>query len=335
MVTPTIGGFHPINLTGAIAVDKLIEMVAESEGFKFPMALNRAKDLVRHKGFNVAECLRLGLEELPLRWCPKITIWQTRHPRASWDRRSIVEIYTKDRQITPESRVAVMLMRVLHELERRGLCYGTRLERFREQGMPWLPKCMTRLSAATSNTDVWLTCLTFLSAVGMLENNMYVDFKQLNQLLRDLPIPVSRLQELLLLSKHLLQKGNTSFQLWKLHETIPTRVSTECPKAAPAAQDPKKVRVEEREPDEEDIQEVTDEPTQDQNVRHQQVRFLPAFCRLKWKGEETSLIPLDPSLTHKDAYKEYLQACETYNLPARSFSAFLQRRRAVLSDKAK
>ncbi|KAM3603027.1 uncharacterized protein V6R79_022549 [Siganus canaliculatus] len=321
-------------VAGAIAVDKLIEMVADCEGFKFPMALNRAKELVRHKGLDVAECLRLGLEELPLRWCPKITVWQTRHPRASWDRRSIVEIYTKDRQITPESRVAVMLMRVLNELERRGLCYGTRLERFREQGMPWLPKCMTRLSAATSDKEVWLTCLTFLSAVGLLENNMYVDFKQLNQLLRDLPMPVSRLQELLLLSKYLLQKGNTPFRLWKLHETIPTRVSMTAPGPAPAATQAKKKRVEEeKEQNDEDVQEVHEDPEENQNVRKQQVRFYPANTTIRWKREETSLIPLDDATTHKEAYKKYITSCELMGLPARSFKAFLHRRQALQRDK--
>ncbi len=187
------------------------------------MAFDKAKEIVHCSGADVVECLLLCLGELKIRWVPQICIWQTKHPRASWDGKSYVEIFTKDRAMYPSTRVSVMEGRVLTEFERLGLCYSHKLERYRKQGMPWMQKCMPQLTTALTSTADWVTVLNFLSAIGLLENNEYVEYKALEKLLRTLPLTVDRLQQMLLLSKYLLPKG-TPFKLWKLHETIPTRL---------------------------------------------------------------------------------------------------------------
>lgn len=97
-----------------------------------------------------------------------------------------MEIVTKDRGVSFSTTVVNMLNKVCTEMERRGLCYAKTLEPYKERGMPWLEKCMVRSSPAMGcNHAHFLTTLTFLSAVGLLENNTFVKYKTLDTLLRD------------------------------------------------------------------------------------------------------------------------------------------------------
>ncbi|CAJ1059930.1 transcription activator BRG1 isoform X3 [Xyrichtys novacula] len=176
--------------------------------------------------------------------------------------------------------------------------------------------------------------LTFLLAVGLLENNKFVDCKQLNQLIKDLPLPVSRLQELLLLSKHLLPKGSTPYVLWKLHETIPVRVPPKQQGAAPAAPDPKRRWVEQEAglADGEGVGEVPDVPVQEQDLEPARPRYMPASTYVRWSAQELCFISLDRELSHGKAYKGYLKDCLAHMVPARQFSAFKRRRISLLRD---
>ncbi|CAJ1059928.1 hypothetical protein ROHU_001960 [Xyrichtys novacula] len=193
--------------------------------------------------------------------------------------------------------------------------------------------CSNGLDVA-EDTGVWLTVLTFLLAVGLLENNKFVDCKQLNQLIKDIPLPVSRLQELLLLSKHLLLKGSTPYVLWKLHETIPVRVPPKQQGAAPAAPDPKRRRVEQEAglSEGEGVGEVPDDPVQEQDLEPARPRYMPASTYVRWSAQELCFISLDRELSHGKAYKGYLKDCLAHMVPARQFSAFKRRRISLLSD---
>lgn len=310
--------------------DNLIELIESKKAFPFPMVFDKAKELVRKSGGNVVECLTLGLQELQLRWFPHIRLWQTKNPRASWNRKSVVEFFQKDKSIHVETRIAVMLGQVLQEMERRGLVYHSKLERYREQGMPWLHICMLRVSKAVQPTKEVVDVLTFLSCIALLENNDFVDFKALEGLLRDMPFPMSRMQELLLLSKYILPKG-TPFKLWKLHETIPTRLPPRQAGAAAQQQPPKRARVEENEEQqqEDDVQEVEEEE-EPGRVRKHLVRFLPPNTKTRWSSEELALLHLEPGLTHKEAYKLYLKDVEQKTLPARTFTSFHRKRQRYI-----
>ncbi|XP_078025739.1 uncharacterized protein LOC144463847 [Epinephelus lanceolatus] len=79
-------------------------------------------------------------------------------------------------------------------MERRGLCYSRKLEWYREQGMPWLEKCMTWLPATLDSIGK-LKVLVFLSSIAILENNNYVCYTALETLLKDLPLNMAWMQE--------------------------------------------------------------------------------------------------------------------------------------------
>lgn len=317
-------------VVGANQSDKFMEMLVEKQAFPFPWTFDHAKRLVTQAGLDPLLCLQLGLQEMKLRWFPHIQLWEAKFLRASWDHKSVIELWSKDRGPQLVTRVAVVLSRVLQEMERRGLCYCRKLDRYREQGMPWLEKCMLRLPANLQSSEEKLKVLVFLSSVALLENNDFVDYKAMDILLRDLPLNMARMQELLLLSKYILPKG-TPFKLWRLHETIPTRMPA-LAKAGSSLHPPpaKKPRVEEAEEDQEDVQ-LVQEVDQQANVTKGLVRFVPPAEKRKWSAEEMSLINLDPLFTLNDAYKAYLLECESKGLPARNLSAFRHKRIRLLS----
>lgn len=314
-------------IVGAQQPEELIQLLTIRNAFPFPMLFQKAQDLVEKSGGNLKECLTLGLKDLNLTWFPKIQIWETKNPRASWNQRSVVQLYGQDKPLQMETRAARVEEKVITEMERRGLVFSRKLERYQEHGMPWVALCMKRMARANPRLDDSnsLRIITFLSCIALIENNDYVDFRRMQELIRELPLTMNQLQQLLLLSKFTLPH-KTPFQLWKLHESIPTRLPPRG--SAP----PKKARQEEVQPEqpveEEDVQRVEEEE-EEGSVRKGLVRFYPSNSKVRWKSEEMSLVSLDPKLTHRQAYDQYIKEVEKCSLPARTFISFWHTRKKM------
>ena len=93
------------------------------------------------------------------------------------------------------------------ELERRSLTYSRNLEKYREHGMAWMEKVMSRLPRRLNDTQKsHLTVLTFISSIALIMNGEYVDYEQLRDLLYDMGPIISQgnLQRFQILSKFTL-----------------------------------------------------------------------------------------------------------------------------------
>nr|XP_057920129.1 uncharacterized protein LOC131112030 [Doryrhamphus excisus]XP_057920130.1 uncharacterized protein LOC131112030 [Doryrhamphus excisus] len=316
-------------VAGAQQSQTFIQMLVDNRAFPFPGTFDKAKDLVVKSGKDPLQCLQLGLDELKLRWFPHVRLWQSKHPRASWDRKSLVELYNDLRDTRLVTRVALVQGQVAQEMERRGLCFARTLDRYREHGMPWLEKCMARVPTNIDTGDK-LRLLTCLTCIALLENNDYVSYRELEALLRSLTVTSARMQELLLLSKFILPKG-TPFKLWHLHETIPTRLP---PKPTTAKANPNKRPREENKEDEEDIQDVqlVEDTSEEEEVTKHRVRYFPGGSNTRWSSAEMSFISLNPDDTNKTAYRKYLKICEEKLMPARTLLAFSRKRKRMQED---
>ncbi|KAM3597676.1 uncharacterized protein V6R79_007891 [Siganus canaliculatus] len=316
-------------VAGAISPDVLIDNVTKKRAFPFPKIFDQVKEVVKQHGGDPVNLLHLGLQNLQLRWVPLIKMWETKNPRGSWDGNTYVEIFSKDRPLQSVTREAVVMGNILTEFQRRGLVFSSKCEKYRERGFPWLDKCIRRIPAQLLTTKEELTVLVFLSCIGLLENNQFVDFKALQLLLKDLPISIARMQELLLMSKFILNIGGP-FRLWKLHETLPTRL-TLATAPAPAAVKKQQMNPQQEEQQlNQDVQATTVEEEEPGKVRKHIPRYIPPNCRLKWRGEEIDLISLEKEVTHRQAYMTYVRSCEENRLPARTMTAFIQMRRKVM-----
>eukprot|EP00064_Thunnus_orientalis_P023174 superscaffoldBa00008508_g23405 len=231
----------PDKVAGALTVDKFLEMVTTQKAFPFPGTFDKARDLVTRAGLDSLNCLRLGLEEMKLYWMV--------------------------------SRLAVIRSHILQEVERQGLYFPSKLDCYREQGMPWLEKCLVWLPNKMDHGEK-LKALMFLSCIAFIENGDYVDFKALQDLMLTLPLEQSKMQELRIQSRHSRPKVRT-FMVWCLHDDIPCRVAKPETCLSSTWPQAKKPHQEEPEEEPEDIQ-VVDEEDRPAEVKMQILRITEA-----------------------------------------------------------
>lgn len=210
-------------VVGGKKPEELVDKVLGKKAYPFPMLFQAALDLVVAAGSDPKTCLLARLQEV--RWFPAFKIWETRNPRVSWNLRGVEQLYTDQRPLTIQSKAGKVEEMVLVEMERRGLMFASKLAKYQSYGMAWMQRCLERLLQAVPkfSTEDSLKVMTFVSCIGMLMNNDYVDFQTLKDLHSSLPCPQSRLQDLNLLSKSILP-CRAPLSLWKLSHTIPHRL---------------------------------------------------------------------------------------------------------------
>ncbi len=317
-------------VSGATLSEKFIQKILGPERLPFPCTFAKCTTLVRKCGLDPVQCLQLGLEELKLRWVPDVRFWVGRHEKLYWDRKSYVELCYKGGIPTKASRMAVIKTGILDDMERRGLCYGSKLARFREQELPWLEKCLVRIPENVKG-DRLLRALTFLSCIGMIENNLFVEDGALQALIREIPLTQKTMQDLQLQSRFSLPR-RSGFLVWRLHEDIPSRLPLSLTTKQPPSKKRRNEDETEQQPPEEALQEVNPDEVTSCGIKKTRLRFLPASKTVTWSSKELSLIDLNPDMTYKAAYQLYISTCEVEHVPARPFHGFSRKRRAHWSS---
>lgn len=155
-------------MRGANRLELLIDTVGKADVCPFPMTFDFAKKMVVEAKKDPIVCLRLGMQELKLYWFPQVKVWQTKSPRARWDHKLYVQLYNKEEEISAAAKGAEIFHMVLEELERRDICFSTKVQRYREIGFPWLAKCMRRLPDSLQPKQR-INVLTLLSSIALLQ----------------------------------------------------------------------------------------------------------------------------------------------------------------------
>lgn len=118
-------------------VEQLCRDLSERKGFDYPMNFGRALEMARAAGHDIYSSLKLGTKEL--KFFPAFTFWdEQRHPKARWNRKDYIEPYKSTEAPSNAAEPAALLGDVCAEIEKRGLCYSTNLQRYKENGMPWI-----------------------------------------------------------------------------------------------------------------------------------------------------------------------------------------------------
>lgn len=226
-----------------------------------------------------------------------------------------MELYSQEGKPSVYALAGALAGDVATEVERRSLSYSRNLERYQEYGMPWPTHCLVRLPKDLPQPQR-LLILTFLSCVGMIQNEDYVSFADLGRLLKDMGMAQSQLQNLHLQSKFLLPKV-FAFKLWRLHESVPYRMGA--PPKPPSHRIFHLLLVEDAEREEEDVQAADAEEVRPDTSRG---LYVAANSKKHWTQQEVSFIDTDPKIKRAESYKRYLEACKTNMVPARSRNAF-------------
>lgn len=214
----------PGRLVGAWPLETLCDDLAEKDSFPVPKTFGRARTLVTQAGKDPKVCLLAGFVEAKLNFFPAFKFWDTKGgKRLWWNFRDYVQVHSAGSEPFPISQVASLNLQVCVEIERRSLTYTWNLDKYRDHGMAWMEKVLSRLPEAMKKTpNICLRALTFISCVGMVMNGDYFDYNHLRELLTEISYTVSQkdLQRLHIQSRFTLPKV-FNIVIWRLHEDIP------------------------------------------------------------------------------------------------------------------
>eukprot|EP00064_Thunnus_orientalis_P019340 superscaffoldBa00004797_g19457 len=237
--------------------------------------------------------------------------------------KDFVQVHLGGQQAPPLTKVAAMTLQACMEIERRSLAYSRTLEKYRDHGMPWMEKVLSRLPTGLHG-DILLQVVTSVSCVGLIMNGDFVDYNHLRDLLTHMSHVMlqAQLQKLQMLSRFNLPKVYNVL-IWKIHESIPIRGLPPGPKwhKPPAPHKPE----EETFQPEEDVQAVEEQDGIRPMVQSPAM-CLPANSSKRWTMLEELRINLNPLVKLDQAYKLYVCSCREHKILARIRNSFQLRR---------
>ena len=308
----------PGQVVGTITVDQLIEVYCEQRNFAYPNTVQ----LVCKRVVNLQQCLRDGFRAMALTYFPHFSFWSKgRHKKLAWRNTNFLRISGTDAQQQLIHRSAALTGDVLVELEQRDLVYGSKVRQLRSQGLPWIFPILRRLG---SNTTEDLTrLLTYLTAVALIQSNVYVDFEKLRALQNSRQTTSLFLQRSGILSSKILRhfKG---WLLYRLEDDLATPVKFQ-PSTSTRVQTNDEVEFE-TEPEEEER--LLEEDQEEDQGGEERINILPVSYQRqpKWTEEELLILRGTRGLTHGEAYQRYLRLARQEGLRKRSFASFRRRR---------
>lgn len=311
------------SLTGSITLESLAEQLGKVYNFSFPHTFNEGKRIVGEAGHDVVECLKMGLVELKLKFFPLLRT-KDRSERYCARRAENLYLAVHPSTATPplEATLASLTGDICLEIERRRLSYARNMEFYRLYGMPWLQAVSKRLPPLSVPDR--LKMLVFISCVGLRMNGEFIDYVQLRELAEEMPLPQSELQKRLILGRDLMEKV-TALKLWKLHSSIDFRVNKR-QVVKPAGQ---AVPQKEAERAPEEIVEIEDQISDVPGLKSVSM-VLSRDVRLKWTPIEMEWLSCETTKTHREAYQEYVHACQASLMQVRTFLSFRKKRREIM-----
>lgn len=305
------------------SISELCKDLLERKGFGYPHTFKRAAELVVSAGRDVELCLQLAFSSF--KFFPKIVYWdEHRNPKAKWNKRDFIELHSPTETPSLAARAASLKGDVCSKIEKLGLSYSKNLDKYRERGMPWLEKCLARLPKGMPREKL-VDALAFISSVAMIHNHDYISFGVLAEFSKQLPVTQRTMQQLHILSNLMLLPH---LNIWRLHESLPFKI----PDSAPVPVKPVEQKVV-RQPHEEPIEELVEiqDEIREEVVDRIDVSTVPAGHYGKWSALEVSFIDLRPELSHVEAYKMYLQKCQSRQISAHMLESFKRKRRRILN----
>lgn len=113
--------------------------------------------------------------------------------------------------------------------------------------------------------------------------------------------------------------------MFKLHKAIPYRVFTPKPAVKSEAKKAPKEQIQE--------EEVPEIETQHEYVSmFSRSKVLAGTAKLRWMAREMDQATAHPDMTHKEAYRQYVIACQQMEMHMRTEISFTKKRRQLLKS---
>jgi hypothetical protein len=320
-------------VVGGITRKQLVELLLSAKKVKYPMVGACVFAMLRNNDVDIAETLDAGIRDLQLGYFPAVRLHdQQRHPCLYWHWRyglwAITDI--PDSEDSGLRRSSIVTSLVINELEKRKLCYTSKLE---TRTFPWITPCIDKLSPKALGNDALVIVLTFVSCMALLMQGKYVDYARLSRLVSDMPIHQSELKVMGIQSRFLFGYfPKYRLSLWRIHNLIPLKSDVQQKSITTQTKDDfSKLSDETNDPapiDELISPNHISETPANEGARVQVVpiKHIPNSNRRNWSPVELGILgdirTNYREVSQREQYKVYTKQCGALGIPDRSFVAF-------------
>ena len=220
-------------MTGTVTIKQLVHLLSSQRRLGVAMAYGSVCQLIQKSNIDLQSVLKDGLVEMGLKHFPAIQTYDVhRNAVLSWSSRSGIWkiIGREENDVEFRSSAVVLSTLVRAALETRHIVYVSKLKKV-PTTFPWIGECARKMSGENLSDEDLVKVLSFVSCVALLMNGWYVEYEQLEKLMRELPFNQYRMRDLEIQSKLLLSNFNT-FKVFRLHHSIPFRMTLLEPKTA-------------------------------------------------------------------------------------------------------
>ena len=324
---------NALPLTGSITANQLAKTLSEPRAVRYPMMFGKVLDLLRDKKRNIEALISHGIAELNLQNFPAIQLVDKHFNKiVDWKQSNKYwKILGTEAQLEEEKKSPLAMTQLVKtEMDRRGLVFASKLRSIKGS-FPWISSSIAKLQRAKIPFEGLIRELVYISCIGLVMNEWYVDFAKLREMEKSLPVKPYNLRYFEIFSKVPL-KQNEHF--YRFHPSM-ARELTLHPSMPAKKEEEKEEResiheIPQPEPEPEPVDE--EDSVEEQNIVPFVSKVIPPNAIYRWKGEELELMHELATLKHQQPtwnndmlYAKYKTMCSERNLPIRSMSAVINK----------
>lgn len=325
-------------LSGQITVKNLCERLCRKKIYKPPFVFWRAMEFIETLQMNPLEVLEAGFMNLKLTFFPNVRFTdKANNSKLHWPNNGVIRITGYSNQNSVLNKASQISTNVISFLENEGLVHASKFRDYLAENenftFPWMCSILQKLSDFSVDDDVLLQIISYISCIGLFQNNWFIHYckfsKLHNRLLRTCPKIEASLQSREILSRFRLNSVSR-LHIFRLHCSLELRLPEPMTRIGTVSSDEdlsdddSRLSIENQEESNDPSAEIPPEIEQE-DVRKEERRHFPAGLTQKWNNNEIEILDLIISLkivSEKDAYVRYKAECSSRCIADRSFSAF-------------
>lgn len=324
------------NIHRSIKLEDLCRQLSRKGQYKQPYVFWRAIEMMETNGLETYQALHAGIIQLRLKLFPDVRFSdRSKHGKFHWPGKDVISIRVDGDIVSRADNVPTYTANVIDFLEEHGLVHRSKFNSPLSENcdfrFPWMCDIVSKLADMVLEETVLIQLLSYLTAIGLLENHWYVDYRTFailhNKLNIDTPNVEKILQSREILSKFRLP-GVYQLFVYRLHPSLSILVDEpvkEAQRAESNTSDDENANAASSSNEDETLVHDDEVIVPIENVTRLKRRHAPAGLVGHWTREEIEIMDFVISSKIKseiDAFTKYQTECKRKDISDRTFAAF-------------
>ncbi|CAG2198333.1 unnamed protein product [Mytilus edulis] len=190
--------------TGSITLDTLCDRIGNKKFYRSPYVFGRVLELLEQWNIDIKEVLKAGLTHQKLIFFPDLRTYDSnRNPSIHWSGLGVLRLSSGGvSSENLENRAKTLSMETIIYLDENMLVYKSKFEALMTNHnndvlFPWMCIILERLPDDILYSDSLIHLLTYLTCLGLMQNNWFVHFRNIELLHKKLVAEIPRFIQLL------------------------------------------------------------------------------------------------------------------------------------------